>query len=275
MKFLVLLFLFVISLSCQSNLTYSGTTGSRYGIDPFPTMKEWVEYTNNVNITNKSKDSILWIVGSYIPDGVKMSFEGKDSSSKNIYFSEFDFNEKYLSYFDDSKIDVFLLLEPGKSLIPSSISYILEKYKSHKSIVGICIDLEWLDPNNEYMITKSNIEKWIEVIKTFDPKYKLILKHWNTNNIEHYFNEDIIYVQSMEGINNEQELRNRHALWSRKFYPSPIGFEFGFIEDKEYWSRYDNPITDIYNLLIGENTTGEFSYFWNESSLLDVTTGNN
>ncbi len=112
-----------------------------------------------------------------------------------------------------------------------------------------------------------NDELWNKKISESDKV--LMLKHWDINKIDPFLNEDIIYLQSLEGILSSDDLKNRHTYWVRKFYPSGVGVELGFANDASFWKQYNDPINDLYEEL-KRSTPFNFSFYWNESTLLEV-----
>lgn len=272
MKNILILFA-LLFLGCRSsNFDSFGTTGSRYGIKPFPSKDKWVTILNNLTSDkrNKSDPTILWVVGSYSDSNIKLNFPGKNNRSYNILYSEIDLNRDYLNHFDKNDIDVYLLIEPGNSNLSEVIRSIVRRYSEHKSVKGICVDLEWfrVDKDNPFGAKAdiNTIKSILFHVKSVNKNYKLILKHWNIYNIDHFPSSDIMYLQSFEGIKSTEELTKRHQLWYRKFYPSSIGAEVGFDKDKSQWETIENPVVMLPNIL-NSTVPVESSFFWSESSL--------
>lgn len=272
MKAILILYVLLLFGCKTNNQVYYGTTGSRYGISPFPSKDRWVEILRELNLDYdvKSSPTILWVVGSYSEGSIKLSYPGANKDKFKIEFSEIDLNEEYFAYFDKKKINVFLMIEAGDSNIAEVIREVSDRYSAHSSIKGFCIDLEWyrVDDQNPFgrTIDSNYIKSILFHIKNVNPKYKLILKHWNINNIEHYDDNDIIYLQSLEGVRSIKELKNRHQLWYKKFYPSNIGIEIGFSKDLEFWKTIPNSKTRVPKML-NSNLDIKSSVFWSETSL--------
>lgn len=274
MRVISFIILLAALVSCRTGKdAYYGTTGSRHGITPYPSKEQWIEYLNELSRGNNNEPAILWVVGSYSNNGIKLNFPGQDSDDKGITFSDIDLNEQYLEYFDKNDINVFLYIEPGKGELNSILNAIIQKYSHHKCIIGIAIDLEWYntDINNPFgtLLTATGTEQILSKIKSFNTQYKLVLKHWDINKIQKYDSEDVIYLQSMEGIKSLEELIDRHKIWSRFFYPNRVGLEVGFAKDMLFWSHFDNPIADIPSIL-DKYTKEKSSFFWSETSLYKI-----
>ncbi len=272
MKYLYYIVLIVILSSCYTATDYSyiGTIGSRYGVDPFLLKEEWVELVDKISMQSEKslEPAILWVIGSYKSGEIIMNFPGVDE--KNIQYSYLDLNEKYLSYFDESDLNVFLLVEPGFAPMNKVIETVIENYSNHKSVKGICIDLEWYRSDDKKpfgeSVTSDTIKTWIEEIKLYESKYQLLIMHWDLDKIEFYNHEDIIYLQNMEGVNSVSELTQRHTLWSRYFYPGRIGLILGADKENPLFSEFVNPLVDITETLDSLTET-ESSFFWTEPLL--------
>lgn len=264
--FIIIVFSF---LSCQTsgNDFFIGTTGSRYGINPFPNAELWVDYLKKLSSIDKDAQmSILWAVGTYKSDGMKLSYPGHDTPKNNIYYSDIDYNEDYLTYFDNNDIKVYLLIEPGIVSAADIINDILERYSSHKSVAGVCVDLEWYRGGNNNNVYLKDIGRWLNTVLYFNDEYKLMVKHWNIKKIEPLLNESVVYIQSMQGITNIDELKRRHSLWVRKFYPCHVGLEVGFEKNIKLGGDFDVSINSIHNEII-ELSAEKSSIYWNESTL--------
>lgn len=274
MRFITCVILIILLVGCRTGSDlYYGTTGSRHGIKPYPSKEQWLNYINMISESSNNEPAILWVVGSYQSNGIKLNFPGSDDKSKKVYFSDIDLNEQYLDFFDKNNIRVFLLLEPGSADLKMAISAVLNKYSNHKSISGVCLDLEWykIDSSNPFGLTHtvSDIENLLNHINEYNEKYKLILKHWDINKIEKYDNKNLIYLQSMEGIKSIEELIDRHKIWSRFYYPNSIGIEVGFIKDLKFWNSFKEPLKEI-PLIMDKLTSEKSSFFWSESSLHQI-----
>ncbi|MBN2618661.1 MAG: hypothetical protein JXR64_10180 [Spirochaetales bacterium] len=269
MRYKVLFIIVMLLNSCvTTHEFYTGSLATRYGINPFPGKEEWVNSIKQISkkVNNNSRPALLWNVGTYLKNGIKLSFPGK-SESNNHYFTEIDLNSEYFKYFSNKKIDVFLIFEPGVADISETLKLILGNYSSYKSVKGICIDLEWYDINK--MVTKEEISKWLTVIHSYNPKYKLIIKHWNINMIESFNNKNLIFLQNMDNIENIDEFIKRYKLWARKFYPNRIGLKLGS-DYKKMFDNLNNPTLEIYQTIKNE-TNNSVSLFWSENVIFELS----
>lgn len=262
--------IFVLLVSCQSleNDFTIGTTAAMSVLDPFPEPHEWERYLDLLSkgFDKKTNRSVLWVTGTYSDKGIIFNFPGPNNLNKNVYYSNIDYNEAFFSYFDKINLDVFLLIEPGVSSVEDCLDIVLEKYHRHKSIKGVCIDLEWYN----HLSTRQSINTWLEIVLKYDSHYKLLLKHWNINNIDSVLSDNLIYIQSMEGLSNLDEIKKRHFSWFRKFYPAHVGIEIGFESDYNLWFSDQNLLFKIDSDL-GLFTLNEGSIYWNEKTIMDFT----
>lgn len=267
-----LFFLIVLLASCQSSKEFFtvGTTGAMYAINPFPSPEDWIQIFSQLDsgFEKNTNNSILWVTGSFKSNGIKFSFPGDDIIEDNIFYSDIDFNDEFFSYFDEKDISVYLQIEPGTVNVDECIRIVLDNYGNHKSIAGVCVDLEWLINNNDGYVYKETISSWLKLVSSYNSKNKLLLKHWNIKKIEPLIDKNIVYIQSMEGITSLDELKHRHQLWYRTFYPSPVGLEIGFSSGKEFWYEYDRPLYEI-SSIIDDSSILRSSVFLSESTVLD------
>lgn len=278
MKSLTLL-LMLLFLGCRSSeFNYVGTTGSRYGLSPYPSKEKWTDILEVLSRDNKRNPMILWVVGSYTDKSIKFNFPGKDNPDFKILYSDIDLNEEYLKFFDKKGIDVFLMVEPGDARINEVVKRAVNTYSHHSSVKGICIDLEWyrVNENNPFgtKLDSHSIKSLLFHLKKEDPKLKLILKHWNINNMDHYPSRDIVYLQSLEGVDSLGDVKDRYLIWYKKFYPSKVGVEAGFVKSSLYWSSLKNPL-ESFPLYIDRLTDNKSVILWSESYIEKFNTINN
>ncbi|OQY41070.1 MAG: hypothetical protein B6229_00130 [Spirochaetaceae bacterium 4572_7] len=270
--FCLTVFLF---LGCKTvGEVYVGSSGSRINLDFFPSSDRWIDTIDIFSSTVDSGEAaVLWSIGEYSSRGIILGFPGDDKSNKNIYYSDINIDEEYISKFDKNDISIFLLIEPGISNIPETIKSVLDYYSNHKSVVGICIDLEWLstdgiDPG-QVSVPVESILRWLDILEDYDNKYQLILKHWDISLIDRLDDDRVIYLESMEGITTEREFEDRFSLWVRKFYPNKVGFEMGFKDDVLPWITNLNSIYSFHRS-IDSFTSYPSSLFWSSTTLFDI-----
>lgn len=271
-KYTLYISLICICMSCVTvDPYYTGTTGSRYGIEPFPSSSEWEELIDGVHTAadKKSEKALLWIVGTYYRGGLKLNFPG-ESEVESISFDNFDFNTQYLKYFSKKGIDVFLTIEPGAADINTAVDLVLKEYGSSGYIKGIAIDLEWYEGEN--ILKREEISSILKLLLDYNENYTLIIKHWNINGFDKVDSSSIIYVQTMEGLNSIAEVSKRHKFWSRTLYPNRVGLELGFDSNKKYWKGLNSPITDYYNEMF-QVTDVKTTMFWNEKTVKKALEG--
>ncbi|QEN05773.1 hypothetical protein EW093_14040 [Thiospirochaeta perfilievii] len=259
----------MLFVSCVTNSNkidhYIGTTGARYGITPFPDSNKWYSYLGDLNrdLGKKKNYSILWSVGTYRFNGIQMNFPGEGDD--NLFYDEIDYNSKYLDFFSKKKVNTYLLIEVQSLEIDRAIKSTLEYYKKFSTVKGICIDFDFFSSE---LIEDEQIESWLKSIKEINKNFNLIIKHWDINRVEAYKNDSVLYLQSLEDVNSLEEVKIRNLLWSKKYYPSAVGVEIGYI-DSNFWSEYSEPIKYIYNEL-NSNSISNTSIFWSESSLKKI-----
>jgi hypothetical protein len=285
---LILLLIFLTNFSVQhfcdsnknlqltenyQNLKFTGARASRYGIKPFPDTTEWEQYLNRINNNfQHSQTCVIWIVG-IVQEKVncELGFGGDESKFKHIRFKEEDQNEEFLNYFDQSNVKVFLQVEPANAHIPTLIHLVLKRYKHHKSVIGFGVDAEWYReserPGWGMKVNDKHAKYWEKIVKSFNPKYKLFLKHWDKKWMPKSFRGDIIFISDSQMLENFEKMsREFTSYWADHFYPNMVFYQIGYPADSKWWEKLDNPVKKI-----GEHLAGKIKQdcgiFWVDFTL--------
>ncbi len=273
--FIILFFSFFIYLK-GANIT-SGIRISTYGIKPLPEMKFWIKGLEKVNSNFKSsKKAVILVVGSvknktscllHFPMKKRYSF---------ISTTEEDIFEKYLNYFDKSGVDVWLQIEPANADVITLIKLVLNNYSHHKSVVGIGVDVEWYkwtEVKYGMRVTDSKAMLWEKIVKSYNKRYKLFLKHWKVEKMPPHYRGDIVFVSDSQKFNNIDELMDDFIKWAKTFYPNKVAFQIGYPKDEIWWGKFKNPIKEIGETIFRNipNTTG---IFWVDFSLKKIVKQN-
>jgi hypothetical protein len=196
--------------------------------------EDWAQAIFNVN--NRfpgSKPWVTWGVGK-VRDAEEMS----DAD-----------HQKCLSEMDRLGVDVFVEIAPEKS---DDVLAILEKwngkFKQHPSIKGFSVDLEFFRPATDEMA-----QAWDEKIKSLNPNYRLMLKHWEDRFMPPKYRGkgDLIYTNTSSEASIDA-LNSGFAKWAQRFYPSAVAFQIGYPADedgldgtaKTGWWKLKDPIKD-------------------------------
>lgn len=286
-----------------SEVKYSGLRSSSYGIKPFPHPKGWEHAFDKIqNYFPGSEACGIWIISNIDTQNSNCILEfprneGDTKEYKNIVFSSIDKHEPYLTYFDQNNIKVFLQVESGKGDMEELIDIILIRYGHHPSVVGFGVDLEWYDPFGNLGINGGTFftplrtktaEKWNTQIKSYNPEYRLFLKHWlhSPNIMPQYTKSDIIFINDAQDFSNltggdAQEAMNimtdKFDQWAAHFrrdgYVRSVGYQIGYDSDRNFWQdilSYPYPKSYAKKILDRIPKEQEVSIFWVDFSMNDV-----
>lgn len=314
MKSLFTIFLLILITGCLAvepikesstvnDVKYSGLRSSSYGIEPFPHPKGWEHSFDMIQSYFPGSQACgIWIISNIDTNNSNCNVEfpkndGDSKDYKGIVFSSKDKHEEYLSYFDENNIKVFLQVESGKADIKDLIDIILIRYGHHPSVIGFGVDLEWYDPhgyvgmNGETFFTSLNTktaEEWDKQIKSYNPEYRLFLKHWlHTPDImPQYTQSDIIFINDAQDFSNLTDgdpkkamnlMINNFSNWARHFrrdgYVRSVGYQIGYDSDRNFWQdllKAPYPQSYAKKILDEIPKEQEVSIFWVDFSMKDV-----
>lgn len=228
------------------------------------TSAAWVTTVYNTAIWNVTEVD-------YDTQGIIMQFAKPNNAPNDSKFTfttklgkkDFELNhDAYLNKFDqDSKSRIFLGIEPGHANINTTIKLILEKYKNHSSVAGISVDTEFYEYAGEWddesqwpahpcanpdkpeallgcnkKVSDDTALYWDMLIKSYNPSYRLILKHWNPAALPPKYRGDIIFVTDTQETGSLKNHQNEVAAWSKAFAGNDIMLQAGYPADWDWIS---------------------------------------
>lgn len=272
-KILVLALAFITGftlISCSDDETaeteeikgyrYIGSRSSHYGFKPFPEATDVAGlYNNMANKFHGGVPSAVWIVGGI--DGKNCSLEfpkPRGTSYENISFWGSDKHEAYLTEFDKRGVKVFLQVEAGMANMETLIKLVLDQYGHHPSVAGFGVDIEWYpsegstngDPDGlSVKLDTTELRKWDNLVKSYNPEYRVFVKHWIPDYCGIAPISDVIYINDTQGYPSKNHLVAQFKLWADHFYPNELGFQIGYPNDTTWWTLLDDPLLDIANTI--------------------------
>jgi len=163
-----------------------------------------------------------------------------------------DFHEPYLDRFDSLGVSVMLGVESGNADLVEVMDKIMNQYGHHKSVIGYCIDIEWVKKGEMEKgcgrpITDS-IAKLLDIhLKTSYGRsdLKLVLKHWDTKWLPQTYRSDIIFINDGQIFDSFDEQFSWMTKWYSFIPTNPILFQIGYPSDYKWWKSMKNPIQEI------------------------------
>ncbi|MUG92917.1 hypothetical protein F7734_10870 [Scytonema sp. UIC 10036] len=279
--------------SSPSKIKSSGVRSSAYGIKPFPQPEEWAKAMKIMaGYFPNSTPIAVWGIGEIIFDGtnsgMKMGFPNPnnkyDNDNGRIRFSDEDEYEKYLSYFDSQGIKVFLQVEPGYADIKLLIDATFKQYGHHSCAIGFGIDVEWYqsecDSCKNQPVTDELAKDWEETVKSYNPNYKLFLKHYDKYQLPPTYRGDLIFINDSQGFANYDGFLNEMIDFANQFPLNPVMFQIGYdaVEnnetgktDKFWWERLPKPIPQTMGRDLAQRCSNpEVGVIWVDFTLREV-----
>jgi hypothetical protein len=180
-------------------------------------------------------------------------------------------HEAYLTYMDQLGVDVFLEIFPSrrsKTDVSKEIDHWLGKFKHHKSVVGLGIDLEYYEKASD-----ASARAWDEKIKSHNPAYRMFLRHYDPGFMPPNYRGkgDLIFVDFASEATVE-DLSKGFAAWANRFAPTACTFQIGYPADEDGmngsntlgWWKLKDPIEEWGNMILSQvrNPGQELGLIW-------------
>ncbi len=254
----------------------AGFRSSNYGIDPFPDAEYWGNVGEDFaeSLNRPATPSAIWIVGTITDWGsCELEFGSDDGEEyDNIGFSDDDWHEETLNHFDDLGFEIYLQVEAGFADVPTLIDLVLSQYSHHPSVIGFGVDVEWhqsTEPDLGLHVNDEWAKAWIDQIRSYNPDYGLMLKHFAIDAMPETYREGILFVDDTQIFDSLDDCIQEEIWWGNYFWPAKVGFQYGYEEDQSWWGQLDDPTADFTNALLDAvpNTAG---VYWVDFTLYDV-----
>jgi hypothetical protein len=249
----------------------AGFRYSTYGVGNDPGPEYWLSVGQSM--ADAFPDAIpqaVWIVAEISGPGAVLTFPGT-SEDVRIHFRSKDNNEASLDAFDEAGFDVWLQLEPGDAPVPELIDLVLDRYEHHPSVIGVGIDVEWLETTvpEGRPVTDDDARAWLAAIRAHDPDYRLFLKHFETGVMPPTEREGILFIDDSQGFSDLGAMVESFAAWGEAFAPAQVGFQYGYTADRPWWVELDDPPADIGRALLDAvpNTAG---LYWVDFTVREI-----
>lgn len=213
----------------------------------------------------------IWIVGNYGITGPVFTFPGSDEDFK-IHFMAPDQNEEALTLFDQAGVRVWLQVEPGEADMVKLIRIMLDQYGHHPSVVGVGVDVEWFHSDGTpegRQVTDEEAQAWVEAVRSYNPAYRVFLKHWETGKMPPTYRDGLLFVDDSQQFESFDHMIEEFAVWGEFFAPAPVAFQYGYLSDEKWWRELADPPGDIGKEILAHvpNTAG---LFWVDFTALQL-----
>jgi len=196
------------------------------------------------NVNNRFQGSTPWatMAVGVVPDATTPTAEAE---------------EEFLKRMDELGVEIFLEIYPRKTNdVPGAIDAWLTRFKPHRCIKGMGIDLEY-----HKRVDDATAKLWDEKIKVHNPRYRMFLKHWEQSFMPPTYRSDIIFINTSSEASVDA-LNAEFAQWAAHFAPSACAFQIGYPADEDAmdgkntsgWWRLQDPIRDWGDSLLTKMT---------------------
>lgn len=280
--------LLTVSLFAQTNETlskasskaerYVGSRSSQYGFKPFPEPEEIASVYQKMSAkVPGSTPASAWIVGVIGKSECRIGFPNPSTTPiPNIVFSRIDKNEAYLQKFDEIGAKIFLQVEPGMADVPTLIKLVLDQYGHHPCIAGFGVDIEWYPSSGETngdptgmnkKLTNEELLTWDSLVKSYNPSYRVFVKHWIPSYCGTSGVSDVIYIDDTQGYSSASGLLTEFKKWAKRFAPNEVGFQIGYPRDTTWWTSLKDPLVEMTNTIDQAIPNQTCHIFWVDFTL--------
>jgi hypothetical protein len=247
----------------------AGLRSSPYGARAgFPAPPYWLGAARSMaSRFERAVPTLVWIVGTMEkadPANDEKKYSGRvllsfpaPAGKKNaaVVFSKQDANESYLEQFDRNGFQVWLQVEPGDADVGLLIELVLRRYGAHPCVIGFGIDVEWhrwrLSRPAGAAVSDAQAEDWLAKVRSSRPEYRLFLKHWLQSRMPpRYRHPGLVFINNGQRFASLAQMGRDFEKWGRAFFPSTVGFQFGYPADRAWWQRLNDPAKEIGSALL-------------------------
>ena len=271
-------FLFYISQGFSYDVTgpsptLAGWRSSEYGYQQQQPPSYWINVADSMSSKfDGYSPAGIWVIGTEYGSDCYLQFPWYDGSFKHITFSKIDMNENYLNAFDQAGVNIWLQVEPSDANVETLIDLVLSRYSHHSSVIGFGVDVEWLNYINYTdgrAVTSAEASAWLERVKSYNPNYKLFLKHWEIDKMPETYPEDTVFISDSQEFDTYEDMLEDFENWGKHFHDADVGFQYGYESDRKIWESFDDPASKIGNDII-ERIPNCRELYWVDFTIEDV-----
>jgi len=213
----------------------------------------------------------IWILGVISGKGTFVNFPtGIDD--RNVYDFPIDSNEEIFDLFDESGVKVWLQVEPGMAPVEDLIHAILNQYNHHPCVIGVGVDVEWFqsfETPEGNAITDEQAQSWVAAARSHGDQYRIFLKHWEIEKMPPTYREGLVFIDDSQGFESLDQMIAEFQLWGETFFPSPVGFQYGYLRDKPWWGEFEDPARVIGKAIL-EGVPNTEGLYWVDFTVFDI-----
>jgi hypothetical protein len=237
----------------------AGLRASNYGIAPFPSPSWWVDSTQSMaaRFPGSAPEQLAVVVevaGGSGRNGCWAHFlQPATGTWPNVTFDDIDLFESTFDAFDAAGVKVWLQVEPAKCDVPMLIDLLYLQYGHHPSVIGFGVDDEWYRKDLVRYgkpITDAEAQAWVAKVRSYHVEDLVLVKHWLPEKMPPTYRDGLVFVDDSQGVGSLSAMVSEFSVWGQTFAPSPVGFQYGYSSDKNWWGTMADPPRDIGNALL-------------------------
>ena len=191
--------------------------------------------------------SSIWILGTLREGGTYLNFPAT-TTHPLIRTAEEDFNESIFNKMDEKGFKIWLQVEPGNAPVDELIKIVLARYAHHSCIMGFGVDVEWFESVDEpegKAVSDQQAEEWLEIVRSYNPEYRLFLKHWEQTKLPPSYHEGLVFIDDSQNLESFEAMVAEFKDWGSYFSDGQVGFQFGYRADRNWWMNLEDPAKKI------------------------------
>ena len=239
----------------------AGIRASNYGITPFPSPTWWVNSTKSMaaRFPSSAAEQLAVVVevnGGSGRNGCWAHFPQPATGTwPNVKFDDVDLFESTFDAFDAAMpmVKVWLQVEPARCDVPMLIDLMYLQYGNHPSVIGFGVDDEWYRKDLVRYgkpITDAEAAAWVAKTRSYRPEDLVLVKHWLPEKMPPTYRDGLVFVDDSQGLGSLNAMVSEFSIWGQTFDPSPVGFQYGYSSDKNWWGPMADPPRQIGNALL-------------------------
>jgi hypothetical protein len=235
--------------------TISGWRNSQYGTSNQSDDNYWISVAQQManKFPGSSPGGVL-VVGELdgqpgTTEETLLQFPNPGGSYPHVNFIGTDQIEPMLDAYDQYGLKVYLQPESAHAEIPMLMDLIMDRYKHHPSVIGFGVDAEWYFeadyPGYGKALSTAEVNAWATQVKTYNPNYKLMVKHWDYDQLSNARPSNVLFLTDTEQLVSQNSAVNEYIDWIDHFGGAEVGFQYAYPSDQSWWGNFNDPATQI------------------------------
>jgi hypothetical protein len=260
--------------STTQSISLAGWRSSSYGYQTASPPSYWINVANDVSSKFPgTTPGGIWLVGETDGDPATgtVLYMPSSGSYPNIRFEGSDIAEPYLTAFDNAGVKVILQVEPMNADINTLIDIVMNRYKSHPSVIGFGVDNEWYKTCSDgCKATAAEVTSWNDKLHSINPNYILMIKHFEESKLPTGIPTDVLVVCDDEDNGNLNTLVSEHVSMAGTYPSNPYGAQYGYPSDQNIWGGMTDPVKQIGDAIKNGLNSRAISVFWVDFSIKTI-----